>query len=133
MTDKVWNDMAPAFAKGLRDMHVIKNYPDLWIPINLDGFGYHLEGDALKVFTDHNILIVKEVGDTAQVCQAYDNEVSKSDKRHHRYLLNGIQCDMPCIDQWTLIIVSNNVCSLFASCMLSCLIKQNNNAALRLP
>ena len=58
------------------------------------------------------------------MCQAYDNEVAKSDKRHHRGFLNGIQCDMPCIDQWTLIIVANNVCFLFDSCMLSCLIKK---------
>ena len=82
--------MAPAFAKGLQDIHVVKNYSDLWMQITLDGFGSHLEGDALKVFTDHNILIMKEEGDTSQVCQAYENEVSKSNKRHHRDLLNGI-------------------------------------------
>ena len=69
MTEKVWNDMAPDFAKGLRDMPVVKNYPDLCMAITLDGFGSHLEGDALKVFADHNILIVKEEGDTSQVCQ----------------------------------------------------------------
>ena len=63
-------------------------------------------------------------GDTSQARQAYDNEVSKSDKRHHRALLNGIRFDMPCIDQWTLIIVSNIVCSLFARCMPSFFIKQ---------
>ena len=65
MTDKVWNDMAPAFAKGLRDMLVVKNHPHLWMSINLDGFGYHLEGDALKLFVYHKILIVKEEGDTS--------------------------------------------------------------------
>ena len=62
-------------------MPVFKNYPYLWMAITLDGFGSHLEGDALKVFADHKILIVKEEGDTSQVYQAYDNEVSKSDKR----------------------------------------------------
>ena len=90
--------------------------------ITLYGFGYNLEGDALKMFTDHYILIVKEKGDTSQVWQAYENEVVKSDKNHHRDFLNGIWCDMPCIDQWKLILVANNVCYLFASCMISCLI-----------
>ena len=71
-------------------MPVAKNYPYLYMAITLDGFGYHLEGGDLKVFADHNILIVKEEGDTSQVCQDYDNEVAKSDKKYHRYLLNGI-------------------------------------------
>ena len=59
-------------------MPVVKNYPDLWMAIALDGFGSHLEGDALKVFVDHKILIVKEEVDTSQVCQAYDNEVASA-------------------------------------------------------
>ena len=101
--------------------------------ITLDGFGSHLEGDYLKVFTDHKILIVKEEGDTSKVCQAYDDEVAKSDKHHHRDFLNGILCDMPCIDQWTLILAANNACYLFDSCMISCLIKQMTNAPPRLP
>ena len=75
--------MAPTFAKGLRYMPVVRNYPDIWMSITLDGFGSHLEGDALKVLTDHNIFIMKEKGDTAQVCQAYDNEAAKIYKRHH--------------------------------------------------
>ena len=49
-----------------------------WMTITLDGFGSHLEGGALKVFMDHKILIVKEEGDTSQVCQSYDNEVGKT-------------------------------------------------------
>ena len=100
--------------------------------ITLDGFGYNLEGDALKLFAEHYILIVKEEGDTSQVCQDYDNEVAKSEKLHHRDFLNDILCDMPFIYQWTLIIFSNKLCSLFSSCMISCLIKKITNAAPRL-
>ena len=100
-------------------MPVIKNYPDLWIAITLDGFGSHLEGEALKVFADHKILIVKEEGDTSQVCQAYDNEVALSDKRHFRNLLNGIRLLLPMVDQWALIIIANVVCALCDLCMLS--------------
>jgi len=118
MTNKVWNEMAPAFAKGLRAMPVVNKYPNLWMAITLDGFGSHLEGDALKVFADHKILIVKEEGDRSQVCQAYDNEVALSDKCNQRSLLNGIRMDIAMVDQWTLIVISNVVRTLCASCML---------------
>ena len=99
MTDEVWNYMAPAFVKGLHDMHVVNNYPYLWMAITLDSFRSHLVGYALKLFADHKILIVKEEGDTSQMCQAYDNEVAKSDKRHNPVFPNGIRCDIPCTDQ----------------------------------
>ena len=65
MADKVWNEMAPAFAKGLQDKPFVKNYPDLWMAVTLDGFISHLEGDALKVFVSHKIFIVKEKVDTS--------------------------------------------------------------------
>ena len=65
MTNKVWNELAPAFAKGLCDLPVIKDYPELWMVLTLDGYGSHLQGDALKIFADYKILIVKEEGDTS--------------------------------------------------------------------
>ena len=122
MTEKVWNEMAPAFEKCLQDMYVVKNYPDLYMAITLDGFGSHLEGYVYKVFAYYNILILKEDRDTSQVCQAYDNEVAKSNKRHHRDCLNVIRCDMPDIYQWTLIIVVNKLSSLFVSYIITCLV-----------
>ena len=78
--------------------------------ITLDGFGSHLEGRALQVFADHKILIIKEEGDTSQVCQAYDKDVAKADKRHHRNLLNGIRLVIPIVDCWNLVFVANAVC-----------------------
>jgi hypothetical protein len=110
MTDKTWNEMSTAFAKGLRALPVVKKYPDLWMAITLDGFGSHLEGRALEVFADHKILIIKEEGDTSQVCQAYDKDVAKADKRHHRNLLNGIRLVIPIVDCWNLVFVANAVC-----------------------
>ena len=122
MTEKVWNDMAPDFEKVLQYTHVVKNYLYLFMEITLDGIGYNFEGGDLKVFEDHKILILKEEGDTSQVCQAYDNEVAKSNKRHHRDCLNVIRCDMPDIYQWTLIIVVNKLSSLFVSYIITCLV-----------
>ena len=78
MTDKVWNELSPAFAKGLRDLPVINDYPELWMVPNLDGYRSHLQGDALKIFVDYKIWIVKEEGDTSQVCQAYDKDWSRA-------------------------------------------------------
>ena len=51
-TDKVWNKLVPAFAKGILDLPVIKYYPELWMVLTLDGYGYPLQGDALKIFAD---------------------------------------------------------------------------------
>ena len=52
MTDKVWNKMAPNFAKGLCDLPVINDYPELCMVLTLDGYASHLQGDALKIFAD---------------------------------------------------------------------------------
>ena len=49
MTDKVWNEMSDTFAKGLLALPLVCKYPDLWMAISLYGYGYHLQGDALKV------------------------------------------------------------------------------------
>ena len=112
MTNKVWNELAPAFSKGLCDLPVIKDYPELWMILTLDGYGYHLQGDALKIFAHYNILIVKEEGETSQVCQLYDKDVSLSDKRHHLHFLNGIRMAVNIVDQYALLIVSIKVCTV---------------------
>ena len=109
MTDVVWNKMSKAFAQGLRDLPIVRDYPDLWMVITLDGYGSHLQGEALQVFAHHKILIVKEEGDTSQVCQAYDKDVAKADKRHHRSFLNGLRLHVAMIDQWNLVMVANTV------------------------
>ena len=42
MTNKVWNELAPAFAKGLRDLPAIKDYSELWMVLTLDGYVSHM-------------------------------------------------------------------------------------------
>ena len=78
----------------------------------LDGYGSHLQGDALKIFADYKILIVKEEGDISQVCQAYDKYMSLRKKLHHCHFLNGIRMLVNMVDQYALIIVANKVCTL---------------------
>ena len=119
MTDKVWNDLAPAFSKVLCDLPVIKYYPELWMVLTIDGYGSHLQGDALKIFADQNILIVKEEVDTSQLCQSYDKDVSLSEKWHHHHFLNGISMAVNVVYQYALIIVAKKVCTLCVLLYLS--------------
>ena len=112
MTLKVWNKLAPDFSKGLRDLPVIKDYPELWMAQTLDGYRSHLQEYALKIFADYKILIVKEEGDKYRLCQEYNKDVSLRDKRHHHHFLNGIRMAVNMVDQYALIIVANKVCTL---------------------
>ena len=65
MTDKVWNKMSTTFAAGVHQLPVICDYPELCMVMPLDGFGSHLQPNALKVY--HKIYMVKEEGDTSHV------------------------------------------------------------------
>ena len=87
--------------------------------LTLDGYGSNLQRDVLKIFADYNIFILKEEGDTSQVCQAYDKDVSLSDKIHHRNFINGIRMAVNMVDQYALIIVANKVCTVWWGFYLS--------------
>ena len=62
-------------------------------------------------FAENKILIVKEEGDTPQVCQAYDKDISLSNKRHQRSFQNDIRAEISMVDQRNLVIVSSKVCT----------------------
>ncbi len=89
MTNKAWFDISPSLCNGIRAMEGIKNHPDWWIVLSLDGFGSHLQSDALKIFAAAKILVIKEEGDTSQVLQAYNQMVAKMDEKFTRDLLDG--------------------------------------------
>ena len=75
---------------------------------SLDGFGAHLDPETLEVFAKYKILIVKEEGDTSQMCQAYDQNVAKTDKRFTREMLDRFKFNVSNnVDQWELILVAN--------------------------
>ncbi len=61
--------------------------------LTLDGYASHLVPSALKSFTDSNIEVIKEEGDTSQVNQAYDQSVVKEDKKHISYWLDKFRCN----------------------------------------
>jgi hypothetical protein len=76
MTDEAWMELVPHLCRGIRQMNVIKDHPNLWAVLSLDGFGSHLEASALLVFEEHKIIVIKEEGDTSHVSQAYDQTKS---------------------------------------------------------
>ena len=79
MTDAAWRKICPWMCKGIRAMECIREHPELWVVLSLDGYGSHLDAESLLVFHAHKILVLKEEGDTSQVSQAYDQDVAKHD------------------------------------------------------
>ena len=108
MTDDTWIELAEPLAKGIRAMSVIKDHPDWWCLLSLDGYGSHLKTDALAMFAKYNILVIKEEGDSSHLCQAYDQLVAKQDKRVTRNLLEGYRYSKHgVITQYELVIIAN--------------------------
>ena len=109
MTNEAWSNIVPKMCAGIREMEVIRDHPDKWVVLSLDGFGSHLDPDSLIVFTQHKILVLKEEGDTSQVSQAYDQMVAKEDKRFTSELLENVKMNMKTVVcQWRLICVVNS-------------------------
>ena len=106
MTDEVWKEMVPYLCKELRDKPVVRDHPDWWLFMTLDGYSSHLVGDVLEIFNEHKIFIIKEEGDTSQVCQPCDQHVAKSDKLQVRSLLDVVRHRVKrMLTQWDLIVV----------------------------
>jgi hypothetical protein len=89
-------------------MSVIKDHPDWWCHLSLDGYGSHLKTEALTMFAKYNILVIKEEGDSSHLCQAYDQLVAKQGKRVTRSLLEGYRYSKHgVITQYELVIIAN--------------------------
>ena len=89
----------------------LTNNPDWWVVKILDGFGPHTSYlEAMQVFSDAKIIILKEEGVTSHVCQAYDQECAKADKRSMRtslaLLRQTTQLTKGVIDDWQLVNVA---------------------------
>jgi hypothetical protein len=108
MTNQVWIEMAETVAMGIRAMPVIKDHPDWWCLLSLDGCGSHLKIEALETFAKYDILVIKEEGDSSHVCQAYNQLVAKQDKRVTRDLLEGFRfLKHGVINQFELVLIAN--------------------------
>jgi hypothetical protein len=113
MTEDAWVSMAPFMAKGIRELPIIRDHPDWWVVKIIDGFGPHTSSvKAMQIYADakSKIALLKEEGDTSHVCQAYDQECAKADKRSMRtslaFLRRATQVTKGVIDGWQLITVA---------------------------
>ena len=78
LTDEVYLQLVLDLCRGIRQMPVIKEHPDWWVILSLDGFGSHVNVNAAhEIFHNHRIMVIKEEGDTSHVNQAYDQFVAK--------------------------------------------------------
>ena len=111
MDTETWLNITPAIIEGYRTInpHALAT-PNWWIIEIIDGFGAHLaSGEAMQLRYDAKILTVKEEGDTSHICQAYDAQVAKSDKRNSSEAISvmkntSFHYDMKIIDQYGLVL-----------------------------
>jgi hypothetical protein len=89
MTNEVWLDITPSLCIGIRSMKGIRDHPNWWVVLSYDGYGSHLQNNALELFVADKILVMKEEGDTSQVSQAYNQMVAKSNTRLTWSLFDG--------------------------------------------
>lgn len=91
-------------------MQMVRKFPDLWMGMTMDGFGSHLEPQALEVFVKHHILLVREEGHFSHhVCQSYNQFIAKDDKRHLCSLMQGYRINVPVVSNFELIFIANSV------------------------
>ena len=81
MTDEAWLEIVPLLCKGIRAILKVCEHLEWRFGLSLNGYGSHLKEDALEIFADYHIMIVKEEGDSSQTNQAYDQRVAREDKR----------------------------------------------------
>jgi hypothetical protein len=59
------------------------NNLEWWVVLTLDGFSSHLNvPEAMEVFHEHKIFIIKEEGDASDTYQPYNQAVEKDDKKN---------------------------------------------------
>jgi hypothetical protein len=82
MTNTVWDQVALIVAKGLRNLPVVRDNPDWWIILYLDGFESHTNTAAAQaIFTEHKIFVVKENSHSSHINQAFDDQPALQNKR----------------------------------------------------
>ena len=108
MTDEAWLELVPKLCQSIRKQEVIRDHPDWWVLLSLDGFGSHVNVlRTHEIFSRNKMLVIKEEGDTSQVNQAYDQQVAKDDKTHMRAAVDALSPALGMkMDQWYLIVIA---------------------------
>ena len=88
MDDVTWAIAAEKIAVGIRQMPVIRDFPEWWACCTCDGFGSHVNvSQALEAFYREKIHLPKEEAATSVNCQPYDQQQAKADKSVSREYL----------------------------------------------
>lgn len=139
MTEDAWLEMAPKMVEGIRAQPIVCGMPHWWVIKVVDGFGPHVSSvEAMAVYRDANILLIKEEGDTSHVCQAYDQQTAKDDKVTMRqcltYLRKSEKLSKSVVDGWDLIHVAlAAVRELSPNAWISSFKRVNLNPKFRVP
>ena len=109
MTNAAWDESAEELARGIRQMPVIKDHPNYWVILHLDGFKSHVMTYAAQMmFRRYKIMVVKENSHSSQINQAFDQAPAKQAKAETRRWLPSVwNCPnlIRIMDQWTLLCV----------------------------
>lgn len=71
LNDDAWSEIVTYLIKGLRSMPVVKDYPDAWIFLSLDGYKSHTkqDTDCIAKFYAAKILVAVENRDSSHINQ----------------------------------------------------------------
>ena len=76
MNYEAWLEIIPKLCKLIQRQEIIRDHPDWWVLLSLDGFTSHVNVlNAHEIFAEFKIMVMKEEGDKSHVCQAYDHQV----------------------------------------------------------
>ena len=83
MTDEAWLEASKAIVKGYRSLPYVKENPDWRMLELLDGFKSRKTVlDAHELQAEANIDSLKEESNSSHVCQGYDQQVARADKKN---------------------------------------------------
>jgi hypothetical protein len=108
MTEKAWIAVTKKQIEGIRALPYVKNNPEWWALKVVDGFGAHVSSpEAMQMYWDAKIILLKEEADSSHVNQAFDKFVAKEDKINMRDLLSLLRrttsVTKGVVDQWGLV------------------------------
>jgi hypothetical protein len=92
MLEETWVTVAKILVKHIRDLPVVRDHPNFWFRLHLDGLSAHEKlYVANKIFFDAKILLVIENSHSSHINQAYDKDPARASKQALRDFLPDIR------------------------------------------
>jgi hypothetical protein len=107
--DASWPKVAKVIAKSIRAAPVVKDHPDWWVRLHMDGLVSHQKlAEVNQMFFDLKILLVIENSHSSHVNQAFDADPAKEAKKATKEGLSALRDNFNHImsgpmDQWALL------------------------------